>query len=95
MRTTRVSPRTAALMRERERMQTPTISYCLNNVDAETRGKLLRCGFPVIEDCCLQRCGRCYDGPFLLVDEELMSGPTHAALFDALMSTYESKEGPL
>lgn len=60
------------------------ISYCLNNVDAETRDKLLHCDLIVVEDFCLQRCGRCFDGPFLLVDDTMVIGASHSTILNVL-----------
>jgi uncharacterized protein YuzB (UPF0349 family) len=57
-----------------------TIEYCLNNVDAEARRLLVARGPGVIETSCLQRCGQCFAGPFLVVDGDLIDGASHAAL---------------
>lgn len=57
----------------------PTIEYCLNNVSAATRNRLteLNC---TVERRCLQRCGTCYDGDFLVVDGACKAGKPHADL---------------
>jgi uncharacterized protein YuzB (UPF0349 family) len=73
-------------------MAAPTISYCISNVDDETRRFLQSCGLPVIEDFCLQRCGRCYDGPFLIVDEELAVGASHSAILEVIMLNYGKEQ---
>jgi uncharacterized protein YuzB (UPF0349 family) len=64
----------------------PTISYCLSNVDDATRHMLQTYdgACKVIEECCLQRCGYCYDEPFLVVDDQLVRGSSHAAIFQTL-----------
>ena len=38
---------------------------------------LNRCDAEVVEDMCLQRCGVCFDGPFLIADDELVIGNSH------------------
>ena len=63
-----------------ERVPPGIVEYCLNNVDDETRAALLRAGPWVVESSCLQRCGLCYDGPFLLADGEEFDGMSHAEL---------------
>lgn len=59
-----------------------TIEYCLNNVDAATRG-LLRDADCAVERRCLQRCGDCYRTDFFVVDGELADGGSHGALLAA------------
>lgn len=62
-----------------------TIEYCLNNVDADARRRLGDRGTDeVVETRCLQRCGDCYRGPFLVVDGELATGDSHAGILSAL-----------
>lgn len=58
----------------------PLVEYCLNNVDARARAWLLARGLRLGESSCLQRCGQCYSGPFLVIDGELVAGATHDAL---------------
>ncbi len=53
------------------------ISYCISNVDGETRAMLNRCDIEVVEDMCLQRCGVCFDRPFLIADDEMVTGNSH------------------
>lgn len=59
-----------------------TIEYCLNNVDAEVRDRL-RSVDCAVERRCLQRCGDCYRTDFFVVDGELATGGSHAALLAA------------
>jgi uncharacterized protein YuzB (UPF0349 family) len=56
-----------------------TVEYCLNNVGATARDRLsdLDC---TVERRCLQRCGNCYRGDFLVIDGELATGRPHATL---------------
>lgn len=56
------------------------VEYCVNNVDDETRALLLNAGLLAGESSCLQRCGSCYAGPFLVVDGEMIEGATHREL---------------
>ena len=59
------------------------IEYCLRNVDREARDRLAARD-DVREAPCLDRCGRCYAGPFLVVDRAVATGESHAAVLDAL-----------
>lgn len=61
-----------------------TVSYCLSNVDAETRRWLRQCEFSVVEDHCLQRCGDCLLGPFLLVGNTMVQGESHEMIMARL-----------
>ena len=57
----------------------PTVEYCQNNADGDTRDWLA--GFDcTIEHRCLQRCGDCYRGPFLFVDGRVETGESHEAI---------------
>ncbi len=60
------------------------INYCLSNVTAETRRQLRALDHVVVEDFCLQRCGDCFAGPFLLVDGQAVVGESHAQLIHEL-----------
>ena len=75
-----------------ERVPPGIVEYCLNNVDDETRAALLRAGPSVVESSCLQRCGLCYAGPFLLADGEEINGASHPELLRrALMAIREPR----
>ncbi len=63
---------------------TRTINYCLRNVTPEARVRLRQSSHHVIEDFCLQRCGDCEQGPFLVVDGDLVAGCNHLALLHEL-----------
>lgn len=69
---------------ERSSADPPAISYCLSNVSQETRRRLKCSGRVVIEDVCLQRCGHCFGGPFLLVGERLVSGASHEEMLQSI-----------
>lgn len=56
------------------------VNYCLNNVTADVRRQLNALAQVVVEDYCLQRCGDCFAGPFLVVDGKLMTGASHAQM---------------
>lgn len=60
------------------------VEYCLSNVPAPARALLQACGLPVREDSCLQRCGCCYDGPFLVVDGEIVEGASHREILEQI-----------
>jgi len=59
------------------------LEYCLANVDAGVRDRL-RSRADASERGCLERCGRCHDGPFLVVDGGVRDGPTHEAILAAV-----------
>jgi uncharacterized protein YuzB (UPF0349 family) len=63
---------------------TRTFNYCLRNVTPEARARLRQSPHHVIEDFCLQRCGDCEQGPFLVVDGALVAGCNHLTLLDDL-----------
>jgi uncharacterized protein YuzB (UPF0349 family) len=64
----------------------PYVEYCISNVDAAARAALLRSGLLVEETSCLQRCGQCFAGPFVVVDGDLIDGSSHAAILERLRS---------
>ncbi|WP_121821736.1 DUF1450 domain-containing protein [Halostella salina] len=59
------------------------IEYCLRNVDGAARERLRRRD-DTRERVCLDRCGRCYAGPFLVVDGRVETAESHRALLDAV-----------
>jgi uncharacterized protein YuzB (UPF0349 family) len=64
----------------------PVINYCLSNIDEVTRTLLRRSEFEVVEDFCLNRCGTCYEGPFLVVEGRLFTGESHQAILEQVKS---------
>ena len=66
---------------------TTYVECCVHNADGETRARL-RDGddlgdLEVSLQGCLQRCGPCYETPFLVVDGDLATGSSHEAILDA------------
>ena len=70
----------------------PTLNYCRRNVDARTRSRLRTGEFDAMEDVCLQRCGDCYAGPFLIADGALLSGGSHEELLRRLSQPDEPSD---
>ncbi|KZN23431.1 hypothetical protein A4G99_15730 [Haladaptatus sp. R4] len=58
----------------------PTIEYCLSNVEEDVRCRLREVGAD--EHPCLEHCGICYARPFLVVDGTLRDGDDHEELLD-------------
>ena len=59
------------------------VEYCLGNVDSEARRRL-RARDDTREASCLEHCGRCHAGPFLVVDGGIRRGASHEALLAAI-----------
>lgn len=55
---------------------------CVSNVDAEARALLAESDVDVAESYCLDRCGQCYEGPFLVVDGTVVQGESYEAVLD-------------
>lgn len=53
------------------------IEYCRHNGDCTVNDVLLDSSLDVDVRFCLDRCGECYDEPFLLVDGEMVTGSSH------------------
>ena len=65
--------------------QATVINYCLKNIASpQVRAMLRSSGFCVVEDFCLQRCGQCYAGPFLVADGQEVTGESHQAIINQL-----------
>lgn len=64
----------------------PEIECCIDNVSVEEGQTYAASDTPVEMRYCLQRCGRCYDQAFLVVDGDVISGPDHSSLFNQLDS---------
>ncbi|MFB6218827.1 MAG: DUF1450 domain-containing protein [Halobacteriaceae archaeon] len=62
-----------------------TVEYCLRNVDAETRRRLEESDCETVGKRCLQRCGDCYRGEFLVVDGAPEFGDDHADVLPAVL----------
>lgn len=52
----------------------PIIQYCISNVDPDRRARLEATDAAVRATSCLQRCGSCYEGAFLVLDGEFVAG---------------------
>lgn len=57
-----------------------TIEYCISNASPDERD-----GLPAFAAArpCMQECGRCYEGPFLAIDGELVAGDNYGTILDA------------
>jgi len=65
------------------RGRSTVIEYCLRNADGAARERL-RSRDDTRERACLDRCGRCYEAPLLVVDGSVVIGESHRALLDAV-----------
>lgn len=61
-----------------------TAECCVNNVDVSTLDRLGDADVEVTRQHCLQRCGVCREGPFLVVDGAPTRGDSHEAILTAL-----------
>lgn len=61
-----------------------TVEYCIGNVQATARDRLRDLDCHTVAKPCLQRCGRCFEGPILVVDGEARSADSHAGLLSDL-----------
>jgi uncharacterized protein YuzB (UPF0349 family) len=64
---------------------TGPIEYCLSNVSPAVREELRDSRRNTVEHRCLQRCGRCRNGPFFVVDGALKQGPDHRELLSGVL----------
>ncbi|MFB6135613.1 MAG: DUF1450 domain-containing protein [Halobacteriaceae archaeon] len=69
---------------------TDTVEYCIGNVDLDARALLRDSEFDTVESFCLDRCGECCDGAFVVADGELRLGEDHAAVLDAVREEGEA-----
>lgn len=60
------------------------LECCLSNVSSDARIALDQSDHEVRETICLDRCGDCYDQPFLVVDGDLQTGSSHRELLRSL-----------
>lgn len=58
------------------------VETCLSNVDAEERARLAADSVDLTVHPCLEQCGICYTGTFLVVDGELEIGPDHETILE-------------
>jgi len=59
---------------------------CLSNVSSDGLAALKKSENELNETICLDRCGVCYDQPFLIVDGEIQTGDSHKKLLNSLES---------
>lgn len=59
---------------------TECIEACVSNIDGEVRNRLAELDVSTVVAPCLEHCGRCYREPFLVVDGELVTGDSSAAI---------------
>ncbi len=63
------------------------VKFCENNFQFDTKkvvDKLKNEGVDVEVESCLGYCGDCEEGPFALVDDELIQGETAEELYDLI-----------
>jgi uncharacterized protein YuzB (UPF0349 family) len=60
------------------------IEYCVSNVTATERRRLEDADVDANARMCLEQCGRCYSGPFLVVNGERRQGQSHRDLLATL-----------
>lgn len=60
------------------------IECCLHNVSSDARTTLNESDHTVREAICLERCGECDEGSFLVVDGTFRTGSSHGDLLDSL-----------
>lgn len=60
------------------------LECCLSNVSSDARVALNESDHEIREAFCLDRCGQCYDDPFLVVNGDLRTGDSHRDLLRLL-----------
>lgn len=60
--------------RESDQADESFVEYCISNVDPDRRVRIEASDATVRAASCLQRCGRCYERPFLVLDGEFVAG---------------------
>lgn len=68
------------------------LECCLSNVSSDGLAALKESEYKLNETICLDRCGVCYDRPFLIVDGELHTGESHQEILDSLESDRREQE---
>ena len=76
---------------------TQYVESCLHNTDSTVR-RLLRerideTAATIEFRSCLQRCGPCFEAPFLVVDGELRTGDSHEALVETVTGETVTNDG--
>lgn len=62
----------------------PTVACCLHNVTAEFRALARDADVRFRPAPCKEHCGICHDGPFLVVDGEVRTGPDHETILGSI-----------
>lgn len=60
------------------------VECCVGNVTADARKELHESDVQVREAICLDRCGTCWERPFLIVDGELRTDESYSDLLRSL-----------
>lgn len=68
------------------------IECCRSNLPPDGRKELISSPHRVRETICLDRCGTCYDDPFVVVDGELHTGTSHRDILRSLDQDSEESE---
>lgn len=68
------------------------LECCLGNVSSDGLAALKDSEYKLNETICLDRCGACYDRPFLIVDGELRTGESHEEILDSLENGTQRQE---
>lgn len=62
------------------------IECCTNNLTVETWSTLRDSTVEVDQQYCLQRCGVCHDGPFVVVDGDTARGSSYETILEDLQA---------
>lgn len=65
--------------------------YCLNNADDVDQTAIEACDHDVEARLCLQRCGRCNEMSFLVVDGEFRGAESYEAVIETLPDPAEGE----
>jgi uncharacterized protein YuzB (UPF0349 family) len=68
------------------------LECCLSDVSSDGLAALKNSEYDLNEKICLDRCGVCYDRPFLIVDGELHTGDSHKEILNSLESNSQEQE---
>lgn len=68
------------------------LECCLSNVSSDGLAALKSSEHKLNETICLDRCGVCYDQPFLIVDGELRTGESHQEILGSIESDSREQE---
>lgn len=60
------------------------IECCTNNLTMDSWETLRKSEIEFDQQYCLQRCGVCHDGPFVVIDGEMISGASYDEIIDQI-----------